>query len=66
MPRPILDESRIHAAIRNKVASHHQDIVNEVQAAVAANPVVVVGMSQNRLADVSDGLRQRHAGGRCR
>jgi len=47
MPRPILDESRIHAAIRNKVASHHQDIVNEVQAAVAANPVVVVGMSQN-------------------
>ena len=47
MPRPILDESRIHAAIRNKVASHHQDIVNEVQAAVAANLVVVVGMSQN-------------------
>ncbi len=47
MPRPILDESRIHPAIRDKVATHQQDIVNEVQAAVAANAVVVVGMSQN-------------------
>ena len=47
MPRPILDESRIHPAIRDKVATHQQDIVNEVQAAVADNAVVVVGMSQN-------------------
>ena len=47
MPRPILDESRIHPAIRDKIASHEQTIVREVQAAVAAHPVVVVGMSLN-------------------
>ena len=47
MPRSILPESRIHAAIRDKIASHHADIVAEVEAAVAANAVVVVGMKQN-------------------
>ena len=47
MPRAILDESHIHAAIRDVVANHHPDIVAEVQAAIAANAVVVVGMAQN-------------------
>ena len=47
MPRPILDESRIHPAIRDKVASNRMDYVREVQAAIAAHPVVVVGMRQN-------------------
>ena len=47
MPRPILEESRLHPAIRDKVASHHGDIVREVQDAVAAHPIVIVGMRQN-------------------
>lgn len=47
MPRPILDESHIHPAIREKVATHQQAIVREVQAAVAAHAVVVVGMGMN-------------------
>lgn len=47
MPRPILEESRIHSAIRAKVADWNKAIVDEVQAAVAANAVVVVGMKQN-------------------
>lgn len=47
MPRSILDEAHIHAAIRDKIASHHADIVKEVQAAIAANEIVVVGMAQN-------------------
>ena len=47
MHRPILDEQHIHPAIRDKVAGHHADIVREVQAAIAANAVVVVGMAQN-------------------
>jgi monothiol glutaredoxin len=47
MPRNILDEAHIHAAIRARIASHHADIVREVQDAVAANDVVVVGMKQN-------------------
>jgi glutaredoxin-related protein len=47
MPRPILDESRIHPAVREKVATNRIDIVREVEAAIAANAVVVVGMRQN-------------------
>jgi len=47
MPRPILDEAHIASRIRERVANHHQDIVREVQAAIAAYTVVVVGMAQN-------------------
>ncbi len=47
MPRPILDESAIHPAVRAQVAEHDGDIVREVQAAVASHPVVVVGMRAN-------------------
>ncbi|MCC6210691.1 MAG: glutaredoxin [Burkholderiales bacterium] len=47
MPRPILDETRIHPAIRDKVATNRMDYVREVQAAIAAHAVVVVGMRQN-------------------
>ncbi len=47
MPRAILEESRIHPAIRDKVSRHHEALVKEVQDAVAANAVVVVGMGMN-------------------
>ena len=47
MPRPILDESRIHPAVRDKVATNRIDIVREVEAAIAANAIVIVGMRQN-------------------
>lgn len=47
MSRPILDESRIHPAIRDTVARHQQDIVRQVQEAVDRHPVVVVGMAVN-------------------
>ncbi|MDI1236769.1 MAG: glutaredoxin domain-containing protein [Polaromonas sp.] len=47
MPRAILDESRIHPAIQGKIARHEQAIVQEVQSAVAAHAVVVVGMAMN-------------------
>ena len=47
MPRPILDEAHIHPAIRDKVANNRMTYVREVQAAIAAHPVVVVGMRQN-------------------
>ncbi len=47
MSRPILLDSQIHPAIRHKVETHHQNIVQEVQAAVAAHAVVVVGMAWN-------------------
>ena len=47
MTRPILDEAHIHPAVREKIATHHADIVREVQDAIAANEIVVVGMKQN-------------------
>jgi glutaredoxin-related protein len=47
MPRTILPESQIHPAAREKIANYRTDIVKEVQAAVAANDIVVVGMRQN-------------------
>lgn len=47
MSRPILDESRIHPAVRERIASQHQDTLREVQDAVAQHAVVVVGMRQN-------------------
>mgnify|MGYP001262101034 FL=1 len=47
MPRTILAEAQIHPAVREKIANYRADIVKEVQAAVAANDIVVVGMRQN-------------------
>ena len=47
MSRSILEESRIHPAIREKIATHHIDIVKEVETAIAAHAVVVIGMAQN-------------------
>ena len=47
MPRPTLEESHIHPAIRDKISTHQQGILKEVRDAVAANAVVVVGMGMN-------------------
>src|SRR6266513_133802 len=47
MSRSILGEAQIHPAVREKIANHGADIVKEVQDAVAANEIVVVGMRQN-------------------
>ena len=47
MPRSILEESRLHPAIRDKVANLNADIVHNVQAAAASNRLLVVGMSGN-------------------
>lgn len=47
MSRPVLPEDRLHPAIRPRVAAANADIVREVEAAIAAEPVVVVGMAWN-------------------
>ncbi len=47
MPRAILDESRLHLAIRDRVANAHADIVHNVQAAAQAHPVLVVSLGWN-------------------
>jgi monothiol glutaredoxin len=47
LPRPVLEESRLHPAIRDRVANRHADIVHNVQAAAASNQILVVGMAGN-------------------
>jgi len=47
MSRTILGEAQIHPAVREKIANYRKDIVKEVQMALAANEIVVVGMRQN-------------------
>lgn len=47
MTRHVLDESKIHPAVRQKISNNHRDFVDEVLAAVAQHEVVVVGMSGN-------------------
>ena len=47
MQRPLLPEDRVDPAIRDTIARNHRDIIDEVEAAVAAHAVVVVGMKQN-------------------
>ncbi len=45
--RKLLSPNAIHPAIDDTVSNYHNDIVQEVTQAVAANGVVVVGMKQN-------------------
>jgi len=45
--RNLFPADRVHPAIRDKIATNHVDIIDEVQAAIAAHDVVVVGMKQN-------------------
>jgi monothiol glutaredoxin len=47
MPRLTLDETRLHPAIRDKVANLNVEIVRNVQSAAASNPVLVIGMMGN-------------------
>lgn len=47
MSRPVLPESRLHPAIRDSVARLHGELLDEVQSAIAAHPVVVLGMAGN-------------------
>ena len=64
MPRTVLDEARLHPAIRERVLNHHADIVHNVQAAAASNAVLVVGMAGNphcrRVRRVLDGAGIAH------
>ncbi|MDH3320813.1 MAG: glutaredoxin [Betaproteobacteria bacterium] len=47
MGRPIFDAARMHPAIRDKIASWGVEIVEQVQLAIEAKPIVVVGMKMN-------------------
>lgn len=47
MSRILLDSSRIHPAAREQVDNFNTGIIREVEAAVTAHAVVVVGMAQN-------------------
>ncbi len=46
-PRPVLSDSARTPHVADKVAGFHADVVQQVQRAVASDPVVVVGMAGN-------------------
>jgi glutaredoxin-related protein len=45
--RPLLDKSHITPEAGQFISSFHADVVRDVSAAIARDPVVVVGMAQN-------------------
>jgi monothiol glutaredoxin len=45
--RPILESSRVAPLAREKMASFHPAVLDDVRRALADSPVVVVGMAQN-------------------
>lgn len=45
--RKILDPSHVHPTAVEKMNARHADTVREVEQAIKAHPVVVVGMAQN-------------------
>ena len=45
--RPLLPESQIAPNVAEAMGNFHSSVVSAVQAAVARDPVVVVGMAQN-------------------
>lgn len=47
MTRPLLDDSAIHPAIRQRIHTLHLPVIERVQSAIAQHPVVVVGLSGN-------------------
>jgi monothiol glutaredoxin len=65
MTRPILDEARIHPAIRQKISDNQSEILAEVRGAIEKNAVVVVGMGQNpvckRARKLLDGANVKYA-----
>jgi hypothetical protein len=47
MTRPLLADSDIHPAIRQRIAEHHLAVIQQVQTAMTQHAVVVVGLSGN-------------------
>lgn len=47
MHRQVLSEERVHPAIREQLAARNREIVEEVEQAIAAHDVVIVGMKTN-------------------
>jgi glutaredoxin-related protein len=45
--RAVLDPSRIGASARAKVSGYHRNVLDDVEAAVKGDRIVVIGMAQN-------------------
>ncbi|MFZ5896718.1 MAG: glutaredoxin domain-containing protein [Myxococcota bacterium] len=60
MQRSLLAESRVHPSIREKIANYRNESIREVEALIADNAVVVVGMSQNPFPRRARKLLEQH------
>lgn len=47
MRRHVLDEAEVHPSVRDRVASYHRGVIDEVREAIARHDIVVVGMAIN-------------------
>lgn len=47
MPRLILKDDDVHAAVKTKLGGGYHDIIDEIEKCAAKNTVCIVGMSQN-------------------
>jgi monothiol glutaredoxin len=47
MNRPLLDSANVHPSAREKIACNHEATIREIETAMAAHDVVVVGMAVN-------------------
>jgi monothiol glutaredoxin len=47
MTRPLLDSNKLSPEATQRIETFHPEVIAEVERAIAASPVVVVGMAQN-------------------
>ena len=47
MTRPLLDPKKLSPEASQRAAAFHPEVIADVERAIAASPVVVVGMAQN-------------------
>jgi len=47
MSRATLDSNNLHATIADQVNTYHKDTLDEIERALDAHDIVIVGMSQN-------------------
>jgi len=60
MSRELLPEDRVHPGVRGTIAGYHRELIAEVQAAIEAHDLVVVGMAQNpHVKKARDALKSR-------
>ena len=62
MPRDVLDDSKVHPAVREKIATHHKDILDQVKAASGFERALAAALGDDLEAPVGVQGTRRWAG----